>query len=221
MNAKTLNIIFDDLQYKYGKNINTMLKYNNLTELFVAVFLSPQCTDTQVNKITLKLFKKYKNFEDYAFSNIQDLQESIKEINYYKTKAKNLKKSAEIIINKFNGEIPKNIHDLISLPGVGRKVANVILAEGFNINEGIAIDTHCITVSKRLKLVRKNNAVNIEKYLMRNLDRTKWNQISNLLIKLGKDTCKARNKECFRCILKDICPSSDKRYLYEKHKGKS
>ncbi|MEM3839045.1 MAG: endonuclease III [Candidatus Micrarchaeaceae archaeon] len=199
--------IFYRLERRYGKRPHTKLAHRNMTELFVAVLLSPQCSDNQVNKVTPDLFKNYKSFSDYANADISELTSRLAGLNYYKTKAKHLKDAAYIINSRFNGRVPKTIKELIELPGVGRKVANVILNEGYGINEGIAVDTHCGRVSRRLHLSRSGDPAKIEQDLLKKIPRAEWYRTSNLFIELGRDSCKARNRECYRCALLDICPS--------------
>ncbi len=202
--------IIDRLMERYSAKLQTELVHKNITELFVAVLLSPQCSDRQVNAVTNELFKKYRSFEDYANTDLRKLTRDLSGLNYYKTKARNLRKAARMIISEFNGDVPRDIDELMELHGIGRKVANVILNEGFGISEqGIAIDTHCITVSQRLGLTRHRTADRIEIDLMRKVPKKDWKIISNLLIALGRDTCTAKRKFCERCVLKDMCPSSE------------
>lgn len=209
MDKDKLLLVIKKLKVRYSDKLKTELVHRNVTELFVATLLSPQCTDAQVNKTTKKLFQKFKTIQDYDNANLKTLQRYLKGINYYKTKAKNLKKAAHRIVDLYDGKIPKNLKDLMTLHGVGRKVANVILSEWYGISEGIAIDTHCITVSKRLRIEHTGKPDKIEKKLMSQLDRKDWHDVSNLFIALGRDTCKARSKECYRCVLKQVCPSSN------------
>jgi len=199
--------VLDKLIERYGEQ-HTALIYKNPMQLFVAVLLSPQNSDIQVNKVTKKLFDKYKSFEDIANANIKTLEKDLSSLNFYKTKARHLKESAKIMIERYNGNVPKSINELTVLPGVGRKVANVVLNELYNINEGIAVDTHCITVANRLGFAKSKKAEVVEKELMKKIPKEYWGFVSNLFIALGRDTCKARNKECYRCVLKEICPSS-------------
>ncbi len=210
MDRNSLQEVISLLQRRYGRNIHTQLAHKNITELFVAVLLSPQCSDPQVNKTTKKLFGKYKTISDYANARLDELKRDLGGINYYKTKAKHLKMAAEKIIREYNGKIPDTLESLMSLQGVGRKVGNVILNEGFGINEGIAIDTHCIRVSGRLHIPggKRKDPRKIEQWLMKNANREDWGKISNLFIALGRDACKPR-KECRRCVLRNVCPSSD------------
>ncbi|MDE1762445.1 MAG: endonuclease III [Candidatus Micrarchaeota archaeon] len=197
------------LMKKYDDQRDTMLRFSGPTQLLVATMLSPQCTDKQVNSVTEGLFEKYRTFKDYANADIEELSADLGGINFYKTKARHVKESASMIIEQFNGRVPKTIGELMMLPGVGRKVANVVLTNGFGITEGIAIDTHCITVANRLRLARTRRPELIEKDLRRKIPKKYWLYVSNLFITLGRDTCKANKKECARCVLKDICPSSN------------
>jgi len=196
---------------KYRSSTKTFLRSQNVTELLVAAMLSPQCTDRQVNKATKALFKRFRSIDDYANANIKTIESYLRSLNYYKTKARNLRRAAQIIVKDYGGIVPGSMKDLMNLPGIGRKVANVIMNEGFGRAEGIAIDTHCITVSNRLGLARSRDPTVIERSLMAILPKRYWGVASNLLIALGRDTCKARKKECYRCVLRDICPSSNAR----------
>ncbi len=196
------------LKSKYGPNPHTQLKHRNNTDLFVAVLLSPQCTDKQTNNVTNGLFKKYRSFRDYADADINQLSADLSGLNYYKTKARNLKAASLMITERFKGRIPKTITELMELPGVGRKVANVMLNEGFGIDEGIAVDTHCAVVARRLGYSRSRDPKKIEQDLLRKVPKSEWGVTSNLFIELGRDTCKAARKECTRCVLQNICPSS-------------
>ncbi len=206
-----IKLILKRLSGKYGTNPHTNLSHDNMCELFVAVFLSPQCTDAQVNRTTAQLFRRFKTFGDYADSDTRTLMRCLNGLNYYRTKARHLKRSARMINEQFGGRVPKTIRELRELPGVGRKVANVILNEGYGINEGIAVDTHCGRVAFRLGLTRHRDPEKAERDLLRKIPREDWGRTSNLFIELGRDPCKARNKECYRCVLNDICPSSDVR----------
>lgn len=205
---KFVTAVIEKLTERYGRELHTELAHKNLTELFVAVFLSPQCTDKQVNNVTPALFRKFGSFEDYANSDMRTLMRYLSGLNFYKTKARNLKKASRMIVDEYHGRVPERIEQLLELPGVGRKVANVVLNESFSVNEGIAVDTHCITVSRRLHLSRHKTADKIEMDLLRKIPKEQWQNVSNLFIALGKDTCKARKKECERCVLSVICPSS-------------
>ena len=205
---KYINGVLERLSQRYGYSPRTQLKHKSMCQLFVAVFLSPQCTDVQVNKMTPRLFGRFKTFKDYANADLRTLQRYLSSVNFYRTKARNLRKSARIIAEKFNGEVPRSINELMVLPGVGRKVANVILNEGYGIDEGIAVDTHCGRVSRRIGLSRHKDPLKVELDLLRKIPKEQWGRASNLFIELGRDACKARNRQCYRCVLNDICPSS-------------
>ncbi len=209
MDRKFADLVLDKLQERYGSNLHTQLRHRNNTELFVAVLLSPQCNDNQVNKTTESLFRKYKTFYDYSHADLKTLRSYLNGLNYYKTKAKYLKETAGQILKYYDGKIPKSISELTRLQGVGRKVANVILNEAYGINEGIAVDTHVNVTARRLWLIRSKKPEIIEQRLMKIFDKEDWGKVSNLLIELGRDTCKARKKECYRCVLNKICPSSN------------
>ncbi|MCL5786871.1 MAG: endonuclease III [Candidatus Marsarchaeota archaeon] len=206
--APDIKKVLSLLKSRYGDSPHTQLKHRNNTDLFVAVLLSPQCTDKQTNAVTERLFKKYRTFGDYANADIKRLSADLSGLNYYKTKARNLKASAQMIESRFGGKVPRSMDELMELPGVGRKVANVMLNEGFGIYKGIAVDTHCAVVSRRLGYSRHRDPKKIEQDLLRKIPEKEWGVVSNLFIELGRDTCKAARKECKRCVLKDICPSS-------------
>ncbi|MDE1825247.1 MAG: endonuclease III [Candidatus Micrarchaeota archaeon] len=201
--------VMERLLRRYDLQKETMLEYSSPSQLLIATTLSPQCTDKQVNKVTRELFKKYRGFADYAKADIRKLQKDLSGINYYKTKARHIKEAARIIESQFNGKLPSTIDELMILPGVGRKVANVVLTNGMGITEGIAIDTHCITVANRLRLTGTRNPAKIEADLMRRIPKKYWLHVSNLFVTLGRDACKASKKECWHCTLNDICPSSN------------
>ncbi len=207
------------LMRRYGANLHTRLKHQNMTHLFVAVLLSPQSTDKQTNATTGKLFKRFRTFGDYADADIKTLRKYLSGMNYYKTKAKHLKASARLILDRFGGRVPRTLGELMELPGVGRKVANVVLNEGYGTDEGIAIDTHAGRVARRLGFAKGKNPYEIERALMAAYPQADWGKVSNAFIELGRDTCKARKKECRRCALNDICPSSDVRPIKERRQN--
>ncbi len=204
---KYLLSILSKLEKRYGKDLHTELKSRTDVDLFVAVFLSPQCTDKQVNNVTTILFKKYKSFEDYSTADYATLKRDLSGLNYYKTKARHLRHAANIILRDFNGKVPRTLAELMALPGVGRKVGNVVLNEMYGINEGIAVDTHCARVSRRLGFSRSESPYKIEMALMAITPKRKRGEVSNLFIALGRDTCSAINRKCGACVLKKMCPS--------------
>ncbi|MCF7906326.1 endonuclease III [Patescibacteria group bacterium] len=190
--------------YKIYNNKIITLNYNNDLELLISIILSAQTTDKQVNKVTENLFKKYQNLNDYIEVNIKELEEDIKSIGLYKTKAKNIKNTCQKLKVEFNSKIPDNIKDLIKLNGVGRKTANVFLNKAYNINEGIAIDTHMIRINNRLGFVKTKNPIIIEKYLKDILLKKYWGNYTNLIIGLGRDKC-IKIPKCEECPIKKLC----------------
>ncbi len=249
-------IIYKKLKQKYG-NLNSSLNFSNEVECWAAVLLSVQNTDKHINTITPKLFAKFKTFEDYANSSVDEIFEYIKGVNYNRTKAKYLYNGARMIClvpsvpfekgdtakprgfekgdtgNLVGFEttrrLPNNLAELMKLPGVGRKVGNVILSEMNNVSEGIAIDTHNLRVWNRLLCIpslgkvdlneatkwqvkrrkgfkdKQLNTIQLEQLLMQNLDKSTWREISLLVIEHGRNICKARNPKCEECVLKKYC----------------
>lgn len=189
-------------------NVKTALNFNSALDLVVATILSAQTTDINVNKVTENLFKKYQTAEDYANVSLSELENDIKSINFYKNKAKYIKNLAKELIEKFNGQVPKTMNELVTLPGVGRKTANIVLWNVFGINEGIAVDTHVKRLSKLLGLTENTDPNKIEQDLMEITPREHWGKLSHLLIMLGREICKAKAPNHKICPLSDICPSS-------------
>jgi len=185
----------------------TALNFSNPFELLVATILSAQATDVHVNKVTGNLFKKYKSVKDYANVSIETLQKDISSINFYKTKAKNIHDSAKMIVEEFNSKVPATMGELISLPGVARKTANIILSNAYGINEGIAVDTHVKRLACRLGLTKNQDPVKIEKDLMAITPKGEWGNLSHLLIFHGRKICQAKKPNHKECVLYSICPS--------------
>lgn len=190
-------------------NPKTFLKYNNTFELLVATILSAQTADVHVNKVTESLFKKYKSIKDYSDASLEILCEDLSSINFYKNKAKNIQNSAKVIIEKFNSKVPKTMDELVSLPGIGRKTANIILSNAYNINEGIAVDTHVKRLAYRLSLTKNEDPVKIENDLMEITPKEEWGNLSHLLIFHGRKICNAKKPNHQGCMLYDICPSNN------------
>jgi endonuclease-3 len=188
-------------------DLRTVLNFNNPFELLVSTILSAQTTDVHVNKLTDTLFKKYRSIKDYANVSIETLQKDVSSVNFYKTKARNIHECAKIIVEKFNSKVPKTMDELISLPGVARKTANIILSNAYGINEGIAVDTHVKRVSYRLGLTKNEDPVKIEKDLMAITPKEEWGNISHLLIFHGRKICQAKKPIHKECVLYNICPS--------------
>jgi endonuclease-3 len=188
----------------------TALKFENPFQLLIATILSAQTTDERVNKVTSTLFKKFKKPEDFVNANLDEIMEEIKSINFYRNKAKNIKKLCEILVKEFNGKVPDKMEELIKLPGVARKTANVVLSQAYGKAEGIVVDTHVRRVSNRLGLTKNTDAEKIEKDLMKIIPEEKWVDFPFRLILFGRNICKAKNPDCKNCPLYKICPSKGK-----------
>ncbi len=184
----------------------TELRHSNPLQLLIATILSAQCTDKKVNEVTKTLFKKYKTAKDFVEAKTEDLEAEIKPTGFFRNKAKSIKLVCKDIIEKFNGEVPSNINDLTSLSGVGRKTASVVLANGFNI-PAIAVDTHVIRVSNRLKFVHTKDPAEIEQKLMKIIPKELWIQANHALILHGRYTCTAKNPKCGTCKIYSLCPT--------------
>ncbi len=187
----------------------TALRFTSPFELLVATVLSAQTTDLLVNKVTPELFKKYGSVKDYADVPLEKLQKDLRSINFYKTKAKNIRACASIVAEQFHGNVPKTMEELTTLPGVARKTANIILSNAYGINEGIAVDTHVKRLALRLGLTEHKDPVKIEKDLMAITPRADWSKLSHLLIVHGRKVCHAKKPNHGECLLSDICPSKD------------
>ena len=180
------------------------LIFSNPLELLIATILSAQCTDIKVNQVTENLFKKYRSVEDYAEANSTKLEEDIRPTGFYRNKAKSIQKCCQDLVKRFWGEVPKTLEELVTLPGVGRKTANVILGNAFGI-PGIAVDTHVHRVSQRIGLTKKDDPFKIEFDLMEIVPKEEWTHFSKLLIWHGRRTCMARKPLCGTCPIRKIC----------------
>ncbi|MBU0997122.1 MAG: endonuclease III [Firmicutes bacterium] len=181
------------------------LRYSNALELMIAIILSAQTTDLAVNQTTLTLFEKYHSFEDYIQADLSELEHDIRHLGLYKNKARSIQGMATIVYQKYQGVFPSKMKELLDLPGVGRKTANVFLSEWYKI-PGIAVDTHVSRVSVRLGLAKKQDAVNIiEEKLMRKFPKNQWIEVHHKLIFFGRYFCKASSPNCNQCPLIDIC----------------
>ncbi len=199
-----IDTILNVLQEMYP-NAECELNHTNGFELLVAVMLSAQTTDKSVNLLTDKLFIKYRSPQDFASVNLEDLEEDLRRIGLYKNKAKNIKKMSQILIDSFAGQVPKSQEELESLPGVGRKTANVVLSVWYDIPR-IAVDTHVERVSKRLKLAYiKDSVLKVEEKLMRKIPKNKWSDTHHKMIFFGRYHCTARNPHCETCRLQSLC----------------
>ena len=184
----------------------TELIHHNEMQLFISVVLSAQTTDKKVNEITPKLFEKYKSWGDLANADLTSLQADIRGVNFHLGKGERLIKAARIIISEFEGNLPRTLNELIKIPGVARKSANVILQELWDIAEGIVVDTHVVRVSNRLGLTENTDPVKIEQDLIRIIPKVYWRNFSGALVLHGRYICTARKPKCGECVLNKICP---------------
>ncbi len=203
-------VIYEALKKKYGY-VRSPLKYKDTYQFCIAVILSAQCTDKQVNEVTPELFKAFPSIESLASAPLEEIEKYIYKTGFYKNKAKNIKNFCKEIIEKYNKNIPDNMNDLLKLPGIGRKTANVILQELYNYPSGIVVDTHVKRLSKVLGFTNQNNPLKIEKELCKIFPEDYWISLSLYLIFLGREFCTARKKHCNICVLKEICISSSYR----------
>jgi len=187
----------------------TALDFKTPFELLAATILSAQTTDVHVNKVTEGLFKNYRSIQDYADAPAEAFQKEVSSVNFYKTKAKNIQNAARMIVGKFHSEVPKTMEELISLPGVARKTANIVLSNAYGLHEGIAVDTHVKRVAFRLGITRNEDPIRIEKDLMAITPKKDWGNLSHLLIFHGRKICQAKKPRHQECVLFDICPSKD------------
>ena len=204
--AKYSKKILDTLM-KFYPEIKCALNFESPWQLLVATVLSAQCTDERVNKVTVALFEKYPNVEDYIDIDLSELEKLIFSTGFYKNKARYIKAAAMKVVDSFQGKVPEKMEELITIPGVARKTANVVLSEAFNINEGIAVDTHVKRLSNKLGLTKHNDPKKIEKDLMAEYDQKDWRNITHVLITHGRKYCLARKPNCKECPLGKICPS--------------
>ncbi len=204
LNKKEIINLVEVLKSTYP-DATCSLDFKTPFELVVAVMLSAQCTDERVNKVTPEIFSKYSTPEDFANIDITELEKLIHPCGFYKNKAKNIKACAKKIVTDFNGEVPHTMRELTSLPGVGRKSANVILLEVFGLAEGIAVDTHAKRISNRLGLSDKKEPEKIEQDLLKIFPKEYLKDINHLFVWHGRKTCDSRNPKCDVCSLKKFC----------------
>ena len=183
------------------------LEFGNPLQILVATILSAQCTDKRVNMVTRDLFKKYKKAKDFARANQKTFENEIRSTGFYKNKARNIINSAKKIATDFKGKVPQTMGELLTLPGVARKTANIVLYNGYGIIDGIAVDTHVRRLAQKLGLSNSDDPVKIEQDLMRVIPKKEWGRISYLLIEHGRKICDAKKPKCKQCALKKLCPS--------------
>ena len=187
----------------------TALKYKSPFELLVATVLSAMTTDKHVNEVTPGLFKKYRKIEDYAGASPAEFQKDVSTINFYRNKARNIQNAARMIVDDYGGKVPDAMEELVKLPGVARKTANIILSNAFGKNEGIAVDTHVKRLAGRLGLTKHDKPEKIEQDLMEITPQKDWGNLSHLLIFHGREVCVAKKPRHAQCVLYDLCPSRD------------
>jgi endonuclease III len=189
-------------------NAKCTLNYTNPLELLIATQLAAQCTDERVNIVTAKLFHKYRTAADYATTSQSELEEDIRSTGFYRNKARNIRAACQKILTDFDGEVPRTMAGLLSLAGVARKTANVVLGNAFGIVEGFTVDTHNMRLARRFGWTTEEDAVKIERDLMRIIPKQDWFDLSHLLIFHGRAICSARKPLCEQCTLADLCPSA-------------
>jgi endonuclease-3 len=200
-------VVFDRLLAIYP-DAHCELDFTSPFQLLVATILSAQCTDRRVNMVTPVLFAKYPTPEALAAAKPEELEEIIKSTGFFRAKTKSLLGMANAVVERHGGEIPRDMDALVQLPGVGRKTANVLLGNAWDINEGVVVDTHVARLSDRLALSRETDPVKIEQDLMKKFRREQWTMLSHLLIWHGRRVCEAKKPRCEMCVLNDICPSA-------------
>lgn len=184
------------------------LNHSNAFELLIATILSAQCTDTRVNIVTADLFRKYRKPEDYLKVSPTTLQKEIRTTGFFRNKAKSIQGTAKMLTDKYSGRVPHTMEEMLELPGVARKTANVVLGNAFGISSGVVVDTHVSRLSHRLGLSKEKQAEKIEKDLIGLVPKKDWVIFSHLLIFHGRNICKARNPLCAECVVEKFCPSS-------------
>ena len=200
--AKIIELL--EQQYPDAK---TALNYSNPLEMLVATMLSAQTTDSTVNVVTRSLFKRYKTAEDYAKADIKELEQDIRSTGFYHNKARNLQKCCQMLVEKHHSQVPKTMEEMVELPGVARKTANIVLNNAYGIIAGVAVDTHVRRLSQRLGLTENEDASKIEQDLMQITPKEKWMKLTDLLIFHGRQVCFARKPQCGVCVLNKLCPS--------------
>lgn len=205
--TKRARHILTQLQNKYPKAA-IALHYKTPWQLLVAVVLSAQCTDKKVNEVTRILFQKYKTVKDFARADISSIEKIIRPTGFYHTKARHIIHAAQKIEKEFGGKLPRTMEQMITLPGVGRKSANIILGNTYGIIDGVAVDTHVSRISQRLGFTHETTPEKIEQDLMKLFPKRVWLSLTYFTIEHGRTLCKARNRKCGTCPLKNICPSS-------------
>lgn len=200
-------IIFRKLEKFYGKP-KCALSFRSPWELLVATILSAQCTDERVNKVTPVLFERFQSVADYAGASQKEMERSVYSTGFYRNKARNIRMAARMILSKFEGRVPRTMDELLQLPGVARKTANVLLAVAYGVIEGVVVDTHVRRLALRMGLTREHAPEKIERDLMKLIPRKKWDEFSLLFITHGRRICTARRAFCEKCPVNHVCPGA-------------
>ena len=208
-NPQRVHAILQKLDEAYP-NATCALNHDNAFQLLIATILSAQCTDERVNQVTKTLFVKYRMPKDFAYANPTELEQDIRPTGFFRNKTKSIIGASKKIVEEFGGEVPRTMDELLTLPGVARKTANVVLGTGFGIAVGVVVDTHVTRLSNRLDLSRNTDPKKIEQDLMRVIPQNKWIMFSHQLIWHGRKVCQARKPRCAECNLETICYSKDK-----------
>lgn len=201
--------ILEFLDERYP-NVTCALHHRNAWELLVATILSAQCTDERVNQVTPGLFRKYPTIRDFAHVSHAELAADIRSTGFFNNKAKSVLGAAQRILSEFGGEVPRQMDQLLTVPGAARKTANVVLGTAFGIASGVVVDTHVTRIANRLGLTQESNAEKIERDLQKQLPQSRWIQFSHQVIHFGREICVARKPKCSRCALDPICYAPDK-----------
>ncbi len=208
--TKRTKEILDRLDEAYGRGYRCYLNHDNPWQLLIAVIMSAQCTDARVNIVTKDLFRKYDTLEKFAAADVEELEQDIHSIGFYHNKARNIILCARKLVEEFGGQVPESLEDLTSLPGVGRKTANVIRGNVYN-EPSVVVDTHVKRISRRLGLTKEEDPVKVEYDLMKALPKDHWILYNIQIITLGRSICTARNPKCSECFLSDLCKAEDKK----------
>jgi endonuclease III len=208
-NPQRVRAILQKLDEAYP-NVRCALEYENPFELLISTILSAQCTDAVVNQVTKTLYAKYSTPKDFAYANPKEIEQDIRPTGFFRNKTKSIMGASKKIVEEFGGEVPRTMDELLTLPGVARKTANVVLGTAYGIAAGVVVDTHVIRLSNRLDLSRNTDPKKIEQDLMQVIPRDKWIQFSHQLIWHGRKVCQARKPKCAECNLESLCYSKDK-----------
>jgi endonuclease-3 len=204
---RRVKIIIERLRAAYP-DAHCSLNYSTPLELLAATILSAQCTDERVNRVTETLFRKYRSAADFAAADIAELEQDVRPTGFFRNKAKSLQGMGEAIVQRFDGEVPRTMQELLTLPGVARKTANVVLGNAFGDAPGVVVDTHVTRLAARLGLSHAPTAEKIERDLMPLVPRNEYVMFPHLMICHGRAVCKARTPQCAECVLRDVCPQA-------------